>query len=361
MEKKKRVLIVNTTPFGPGGITKVIMSYYDAICDECFMFDVVAINEQMPEQYRQAFEDKGGQVFCLARRKNILGYFFSLLRVCIRGKYDAIHVHGNSATMAVELLAASLGGTRKRIAHCHTSACEHVRAHKMLMPLFSRLYNQALACSEDAGNWIFGKGNFTVLNNAVDAKQYAFSPMLRQQYRQQLGISDSTLVLGHVGYFQASKNHAMLVKLMEQLAPKMDVKLILVGVGQLMEQIRQQVSDLDLSDRVLFLGARSDVIGLLQAMDVFLFPSIWEGLGIALLEAEMSGLHCIASEGVPQVTNLSGQVAYLPLEPVEAWVDRVAQLPDGSCRAEQSMQTIAAATQMGYDIASQAQKLERLY
>ncbi len=355
------VLAVNTTEFGPGGITKVMQTYCGAIPQEQCRFDVVVINDPIPAMYRTPFESRGSRLYYLPRRENTLKYFFGLIKLCRKGKYTAIHVHGNSATMAIELLAAFLGGVPKRIAHCHTSACEHVRAHKLLKPLFSLLYTDAMACSEAAGNWIFGENKFTVLNNAVAVDQYAFSQQQREICRQKLGIAPETVVLGHVGGFNATKNQAYIVDLLKDMPAQQDIKLIFVGIGDLQEQVRSQAEALGLSEKVLFLGLRADVPELMQAIDVFLFPSKWEGLGVALVEAQLSGAHCIASENVPQEANLSGRVQYIPLENAQAWVaSSMANAVDAN-RLAHSQQAICSAKKKGYDIDVQAAHLLEKY
>lgn len=358
-EKKNKVLIVNTTEFGPGGVTKVIDEYYRATCRDGYEFNIVSITPNIPQQYARLFAEHGSNVIYLPRKENTVKYFFGLLSLCLRRKYDVIHIHGNSATMAIELLAAFLSGIRKRIAHCHTTKCEHQKAHKLLMPLFSRLYTHGLACSQDAGSWIFGDGNFQVLNNAIDTGRYPFSLQSRQQYRQALNISDDTLLLGHIGYFNETKNQSFLVDILSAMAP--NVKLLLIGTGELMETVQQKVAKLGLEDRVLFLGVRQDIPQLLQAMDSFVFPSVWEGLGIALLEAQLSGLPCFASDQVPLAANICGTVTYLPLDDPQLWLEKLPERPDTTHRQQHSAAAISAAIEKGYDIQTQTQSLLTLY
>ncbi len=358
-EKKNTVLIINTTEFGPGGVTKVIDEYYRATCRDGYEFDIVSITRDIPQHYARLFADHGSNVIYLPRKENTVKYFFGLLKQCLRRKYDVIHIHGNSATMAIELLAAFLGGVRKRIAHCHTTKCEHQKAHKLLMPLFSRLYTHGLACSLDAGNWIFGEGNFQVLNNAIDTRLYTFNPQTRQQYRQELNISDDTLLLGHIGYFNEAKNQSFLVDILSVMPP--NTKLLLIGTGELMETVRQKVCRLGLEDRVIFPGVRQDIPQLLQAMDSFVFPSVWEGLGIALLEAQLSGLPCFASDRVPLAANICGMVTYLSLDDPHIWLQKLPKRPDTPHRQQYSATAIAAAIDKGYDIQTQAQSLLTLY
>lgn len=357
----RKVLIVNTTPFGPGGIAKVIASYYEQIYTQPLVMDIVANNAQMPQAYQTLFQKGFSQMYCFPRKKGIIKYIWNLFRVCLKGKYDMIHVHGNSATMAIELFVAYVCRIKRRIAHCHTSRCEHPKAHKLLMPLFSRLYTDALACSSAAGEWIFGKGRFLVLNNAIAVENYAYCETVRQTYRKKLGVEDGTLLLGHVGYFNPTKNQGFLLKAVKALEGKKDVKLILIGTGAMKDEIQQQAQMLGLNDRVQFLGERNDIAQLLQAMDVFLFPSQWEGLGLALIEAQLTGLYCIASEHVPGEANLDGKVTYLPINDPCQWALHIQDLHPSCSRSAASEAAIGSAERNGFSIRKEAEKLTKLY
>lgn len=360
----RKILIVNTTPFGPGGIAKVIAFYYEKIYGGEFAFDIVGNNTQIPDEYIELFKKGNSKVYCVTRKKGVLRYIWKLFWICKSGHYDAIHVHGNSASMVVELLVAWMCGVKGRIAHCHTSKCEHQKMHRLLLPMFSRLYTKALACSKEAGEWIFGQNNFLILNNALDVQRYTFSQERRIQCRREFGIGEDEILFGHVGYFNETKNQEFLLEFMKKLIPHMKTKLLLVGDGKTRLKVEEKTKQLGLEDRVLFAGVRNDIAAILQGMDIFLFPSKWEGLGIALLEAQLTGMPCIASENVPKATNLAANVTYLPIDSVDDWVNCVLSLDrlnDVADRSSSSEATALEAEKRGFSLDAEANKLTKLY
>ena len=205
-----KVLIVNTTPFGPGGITTVILSYYKNMNSD-MDFDFVAINDKMPEMYANVFKTGGSNVYCLHRKKNIFTYILGLYKLCKKNKYDVIHVHGNSGTMIIEMLIAYMCDVPKRIAHCHNVEHGHRILNRILNPIFRKQYSVALACSQNAGIWLFGENKFTVLKNAILLNDYKFNISIRDKARKELGIESEDIVIGHVGYFNEQKNQRYIV------------------------------------------------------------------------------------------------------------------------------------------------------
>ena len=170
------------------------------------------------------------------------------------------------------------------------------------------------ACSKKAGIWLYGKravnsGNFYIIQNGIDLSRFAFDPQKRRKMRQSLGIEESTIVLGHVGRLTVPKNHKFLLELFAQYHKcNPDSFLLLVGDGELLETIKQQCGQLKIDNSVKMVGGRTNTEDYYQAMDVFLFPSLWEGLGIVVVEAQANGLPCLVSDNVPKdalVTNLA--------------------------------------------------------
>ena len=189
-----------------------------------------------------------------------------------------------------------------------------------------RYATELFACGQEAGKWMFGGQNFTVLNNAIDAEKYIYNASVRAEVRQELGIEPQSLVVGHVGRLSPQKNHAYLIDVFHALLQKhADSKLVLVGRGNLEAEIRKQCENLGIADRVIFTGVRNDVNRLLQAMDVFLLPSVYEGLGIVAVEAQAAGLPCVCSNRVPEeCVRTEGLVQFLPLEDgTERWAQEV--------------------------------------
>jgi len=209
-----------------------------------------------------------------------------------------------------------------RIAHSHASGIG--LDIKIPFRLYARSYiknntNHYIACSRNAGKWLFGKkvlesADFTILKNAVNAKDFIFNPDIREQVRKELEISNE-LVIGHVGRFNRLKNHEFLIDVFKLIHQKKENSiLILVGEGELKEKIQRKVERLGLSSNVKFLGLRDDIPKIMQSIDLFLFPSIFEGLPVALVEAQAAGIKCIVSDTISKEVDLTGRVEFISLK-----------------------------------------------
>lgn len=222
-----------------------------------------------------------------------------------------------------------------------------------------------LACSKDAARWLFGKGYYEqeiILPNAIDTLAFKFNAQARQRFRAKMNINDHTLVVGHVGRFDWQKNHKYIISVFKELhQQRPDSLLLLVGSNGAKEQdIRNLVQKYQLDKAVLFLGARTDIPELLSAMDIFVFPSHMEGIGIALVEAQCSGLPCIASNFIPKEANMTDLFFGLPIKrnKMNLWVDIINKQYGISRDRSIYAQQIKDA---GYDIRQNAQWLQNFY
>jgi glycosyltransferase involved in cell wall biosynthesis len=259
---------------------------------------------------------------------------------------------------AIPLKAAKKHGVPVRIGHAHNSS--QPRDAKYLLKLFyKRLIagqaTQLFACSDEAGRWMFGNADFRVLNNAIDAGKYAFDAAIRSEVRHELGLPADALVVGHVGRFDPQKNHRFLVEIFEKMSK--DARLLLVGDGVLRPDVEQQAEALGIRDRILFTGVRTDVDRLLQAMDVFLMPSLFEGLPVSIVEAQAAGLPCLISDKVPIECKKTELVTQLPLAASSAeWAGAVLSAAETSRR--NTLEQIRGA---GFDIRANAEWLQNYY
>ena len=224
------------------------------------------------------------------------------------------------------------------------------------MPHLTHLF----MCGEESGKWLYGEKNksrFIMLNNAIDAASYTYDLSKREELRRQLGLADK-LVIGHVGRFNPQKNHPFLLDIFAALLKKeSNAVLLLVGGGVGMSKMQEKVQELGIAEHVRFLGVRSDVADLMQAMDVFVFPSLYEGLGIALIEAQAAGLPCVVSDTIPHEAYLTDLVDSESLSaPAEKWAEKILAkraIPRTDRQAE-----IAA---HDFDITTEAVKLQEFY
>lgn len=358
-----RVLVINTVRFRLNGITSVIMNYYRNMDKQDIQTDFVVVN-QISQEYRQELESDGCHIYQLNRKKNPLGYMLSLFRLLRRNRYDVVHIHGNSATMLFDLLPAKLAGVPVRIAHGHTTSCSHMKLHKMLLPFFRRSYTHGFACGQEAGAWLFGNDSFVELKNGVNLCSYRFDEARRQEFRNRIQAGERT-VIGHVGYFSDVKNHTFLLDYFAQLAQSNDdYLLLLIGEGDLMEPMKEKAAQLNIQNKVLFLGKTTEVSGYFQAIDAFVLPSLHEGLPVVLIEAQSAGLPCYVSANVTQQADLTNSLTFLSIEDPSLWSQRLAEDAATWKSLDRQQQCacwhkkIAAA---GYDVSANAGHLKHLY
>lgn len=248
-----------------------------------------------------------------------------------------------------------------RIAHCHSSSQDKDFKYllKMIFKKNIPKYSTDLfACGEIAGQWMFGKARFEVLSNAINTRNYTFSQKKKNMVREKLGIHKDAFVLGHVGRFSEVKNHKFLLEVFEKIAEiDSDSILLLIGQGPTMEEMQRLVSMKQLNTNVKFLGLRSDVPDLLQAMDAFVLPSLYEGVPLSIIEAQAAGLHCYISERVPidcKITELVHQINLQ--EDINIWAQEI--LSRRNYIRRDTFECIANAK---YDITENAKFLQTFY
>ena len=353
----KKILIVITTAFVPyGGLATVMMNYYRAMDKSGLKIDFASTNEP-PKELLNELRENGSNYYCLGNRKKRLPQYLNCLKKLLKAeKYDVIHVNGNSTTMAIELSMACKCGVQMRIAHVHTTKS---MIHNLFRKQFIKSYTFALAVSSEAGDLLYQDRPYIVLKNAIDTDKYRFDADIREKYRIQLKLQDS-FVIGHIGKLYEAKNHSFLLNTFAEIRKKReDAKLLLVGDGHLRDALVKQCETLGITDAVVFAGMRSDVAQMLQAMDLFVFPSLYEGFPLAMLEAQASGLPCLVSDNVTKEAKCTSNVVYRNLgDGAEAWAKTAIELN------ERSIDRIAAADGVkknGFDIYQEAFKLRDIY
>lgn len=359
----RKILIIITTAFVPyGGLTTVMMNYYRAMDKTGLQIDFASTNDP-PKVLLDELKANGSEYFNLRdRKKQLPKYLKNLKAVLKNGHYDVVHVNGNSATMAFELKVAKKYGVPVRIAHGHNSKTSHSIVHGFLKPLFNKMYTHAISVSKTAGDWLYGGNKYIILNNAIDLEKYKFNKEIRDKVRRDLKI-DSKFVVGNVGKLNEQKNHTFLLKVFAELKKiRGDVCLLLVGGGHLETDLRNECKNLNIENDVIFTGMVDNASDYFQAMDVFVFPSSFEGLGMAVIEAQANGLHCFASVNVPKETKVSTLITYLDLTDTPAkWAKKITYYNTVAQRKVDSDEAIKEIRKNGYDITCEANKLQKIY
>ena len=267
----------------------------------------------------------------------------------------------------VILKAAAKNGIPVRIAHSHNSQqTKDIKYPVKLVyrRIIPRYATDFFACGRESGSWMFCGAPFRVLTNAIDARVFRFRKDLRKAVREEFGISENDILVGHVGRFSLQKNHVYLIDIFIEVQKKRPARLLLVGDGECRASIEEKVKAAGLSDKVIFAGLRADVNRLLMAMDVFVMPSLYEGVSFASVEAQASGLPCIISDKTPLECDVTGRVRQIALDNgPEVWARAVIEEADKAwenpdVEARDTYDVICAA---GYDINANAAKLQRYY
>lgn len=344
-----------------GGLETLIMNIYRNIDRTKVQFDFL-VHYKGDYFYDEEIRSLGGKIYKLSLRddNNFVKYLKDLDTFFKNHKeYKIVHGHMESLGQFYFRVAMK-NGVPIRIAHSHNSSTENTIKGKIKGVLLKRYPIYAtdfFACSEQAGKYMFGNRKFHVLKNAIILKNFEFDSHVRQEVRKELALEDK-VIIGHAGRFCEQKNHRFLIDIFEKITD-MDSRtvFILIGAGETEKEIRQIVSDKGLSDRVMFLGVRNDINRLYQAMDCFVFPSLFEGLGIVAVEAQCSGLPVIASDVIPLEAAVTDRIQYLSLnQSKEQWAKTVIQSIGTERKSE-----IDNVRKAGYDVAEIAMKLQTYY
>lgn len=291
----------------PSGIGNFIMNIYRNIDRSRVQFDFI-VHEKREVSFDEEIQKLGGRLFYVTRKSvNPVNNFLEMRKVVKEGNYRIVFRHTDTATVALDLLAAKLGGAGRRIPHSHSTGTSGVKMHKLFQPFLNWVSTDYFACSEQAGKWLYGHNQFEVVLNGIDAESFAFSDQTREEVRKQEGV-EGKLIFGHVGNFLPVKNHAFMLEVFSCIKKQCkEAVLMLVGDGALHADIEKKAEELHIQDALILCGVRNDTSRLLQAMDLFFFPSFYEGMPIALVEAQAAGLPCLVSEAVTEdviITNL---------------------------------------------------------
>lgn len=351
-----------------GGAETMIMNLYRHIDRSKVQFDFVE-NSSEPAVFDEEILSLGGRIFRCPHYngKNHFTYvkWWNDFFKAHPKEHPIVHGHLGS-TASIYLSVAKKYGAYA-IAHSHSSGTDH-SLHANLYQIMSyntrNVADYFFACSEAAGKERFGSkvvsgDHYAVLNNAIDVNRFSYNPSVRNAVRDELGIGQIQLVVGHIGRYTKEKNHEFILKIFSELK-KMDsnARLLMVGDGTLRTHIMQMAEQASLSSDVIFTGVRSDVERLVQAMDVFVLPSLYEGLPVTMVEAQAAGLPCIISDKVPSECILTeGLVDIMTLSASpEAWAEKILAkraIPRTDRRAEISAH--------GFDITTEAVKLQEFY
>ena len=347
---------------GYGGIESFIMNVYNNINHDKIQFDFLVRSDDNGDKVQQ-IESMGGKIFFspdflrhpLKNYKYVKNFFDKHSE-----EYNAIHIHCNSFIYPLPVKLAHKHKIKTIILHSHNT-CNHgapiTLYHKINEKRYDKYLDYRFACSEAAGRWMFGNKSFSVIRNGIDLEIFTIDSAESSALRQKLDISDTDLVIGHVGRFAEQKNHEFIIDLFKELHFRSNsYKLLLVGDGELKKSIEDKVKECGLSGSVIFTGPVNNVQDYMQAMDLFILPSLFEGLPVTGVEAQACGLPCIFSDAITEEVKIADNVTFISLEDKKRWIDS-AETMIIRPKTDNSKQIRSA----GYDIKETAKKLEKLY
>jgi len=343
-----------------GGTQALLMNLYRNIDREKIQFDFL-VEYPNKQFYDDEIIELGGKIFYNNVRNdyNLIKFQNQVKKIFKVNNYKIIHVHAYTIGFFILKIAKKFGVT-VRIAHSHNN--NTVKDNKFFFKkILQRIYpiyaTDLFACSEEAGKYLFGKRDFNVLKNAIDTSRFLKNMEFRKQIRNELQIEDN-YVIGNVGRLHAQKNQIFLLEVFKEIVKNgKKAKLIIIGQGPMEQQIKERIKELGLKDNVILLGNRRDMNRLYQAMDVFVLPSLFEGLGIVAIEAQAAGLPVVASTGVAKEANVTTNITKLDLyKDIQVWVDSIL-----NAKLNQDSNIYESIKNAGYDVMENSKMIQEFY
>ena len=356
-----------------GGLSNFVMNYYRNIDREKIQFDFIYFKE-VESDFKDEITELGGHYYKMTQPSRNLKFlkerkeFFK----AHQGEYTALHCH---ALFAVSFYASTAKkyGTENIIAHAHTNSygsgtLRHIRNY-FLVKSAKHKATHYMACSKDAAIFMFGEtmvdnGKVNIINNAIECKKYCYNKTIRNELRNDLKIPLETFVVGHVGGFSLAKNHIFLIDVFNEICKTRPISiLLLVGgvstvAGSSVECVKEKIAEYGLEEKIKFLGIRNDVNRLMMAMDAFVFPSLFEGFGLVLVEAQASGLPSFASNYTPNAAKCTELLSFVELEKgANYWAKQIL----ANCCIDEFKRKIDIEDFSNYNIDNQKQILENIY
>lgn len=360
-----RILVIINT-IDAGGAETFVMKVFRCLYKE-YTFDFL-INKKDSDFYLKEIKELGGRVYYgISKSQNIFKSMRFTYKTVRQGKYTKVFCIAVHPLGFLDLFAARLGGVKLCLTRSTNSSAGGKASHflaKFCRPFMRVFTDVMLAPSREAGVWLFGgkaveQGKVKIINNGLQTELYKFDEEKRVKKRKNLGLKETDFVVGHVGRFNRQKNHEKLIDVFNEIQKeRIDSKLILVGDGELRVSIENKVNCLNIQDKVLFLGIRDDIPELLMAMDVFVFPSLYEGMPNAVIEAQATGLPCIVSDTISRNVKITHCIDSVNLNASESfWNIKIEEIISTNSN-EDRKDTLSEIIEAGYSIDITAEYLK---
>lgn len=352
-----------STALDGGGVEMFLLNYYKNIDRSKIHFSIVVPGKKKGILENQ-FIELGAEIYHVELlRNNPIKTVIDIYKIIKVNKFDIVHCHGNKSSL-LGIIIGKICGIKIRIVHAHMTE-EVVTYFKKPYKLFTRLIikmfsTNLFACGCDAGNYLFGRSGFTVIHNAIDLDRFLYNAKIRNDYREDLGLVDK-IVLGNVARFSTQKNHMFLIDVFCELLKVSDkYKLVLVGDGNLKKEIMEKCLQRGITKNIVFIGNTNHVNDIMQAFDIGILPSLYEGLPVVAVEMQAAGLPVICSDSITKEVNITKTITYVSLSLTSSEWAHIISTNALNCAEVRKKQNYFM-KKSNYDIKLQAQNLEILY
>lgn len=368
-----KIIVVHTIPMGAGGISNLTLTINEKIDRNRFSFRYLVFRDQhefCDERAKALGSDK--IIVDLSHERNqivkVIKKVFITARILKKENIKILHIDASTPYDMILAIAGKLASVKSIIIHSHSDNFEKKNnTRNFLMPIFKKLIpffvTDYMAISEQAAKFMFSKkiiksNKYVIMKNGIDINKYIYNETIRKVYRKRYKLEEK-FVVGHVGRFVHAKNQEFLVDVFyELLKEKQNAVLLMVGIGERQDLIKSYVKKLDIEDKVIFWGISDDVPNIMQAMDFFVFPSRYEGLGMAVIEAQAAGLPVLCSNVLPKEVEITKNIKKINLDcSCHEWASLIIDLYNKVKRCDMNM----IIKEAGYDINETVKKLEELY
>lgn len=358
----KRILHILSAIDGGGG-ERVVYNYYKYMNHDAVKLDLAVIDKGRKQLLEDGFKEMGCRVFYVPAP--VFKRLWAIHLLMRRNHYDGVHCH-RIFLAEIYMILGWINRIPLRIAHAHMAFVvghkKGVFINNLMKPLLKLFTTKRIACGKAASIYVWGiLDKVTILNNAIDVDSFKLDVKTRLDYRQQLKISEDEIVIGHVGRFNEQKNHVFLIEIFENLClmhPECSFHLVMIGEGELLDNIKEKVQNSKIASNCHFLGLQLDVNKWMQSFDVFLLPSLFEGLPVVGVEAQAIGLPCVFSDSITSEFKMSKRARFIPLQaPIKEWCDAVFDFAIEHYFDDNK----ANISSHGFNIIQEASKLEKIY
>ena len=357
-----KILIIITTGFViGGGLTNSYLNYYSQLDPNEFEIDFASSNE-IDDELQFLLDTKASSYYNLGPRKKIFSYRNNLNKLLKSKDYDCVHIHGNSSSVYLELSCCVKQKINNKIIHIHNTRTSHPIINLIFNKYINSHSDYRLACSNEAGDWIFNK-KFFVMKNCIDYNKFSIDLEAREKIRKHYKIDDDVYLIGTVGRMNEQKNQIFLIEnffVLDSIFK--NCKLMIVGGGRLEETIKNKIKEKGLLDRIVLTGFKTNTNDFYNAMDFFVFPSSFEGFGMVCVEAQLTGLKCCISDSVPKIVSMSEYCSFYRCDDLNSYKMNLTMLNDkNETRDAIRNSSIHGLISNNFDVPSNVEVLKKIY